>query len=190
MPNLSMLKLCAFLLILLLTLAGGTMSHLARVRAEGEARDQAARAAAMEIELGRRAGELAEAARANAYLRKDLKLNYQALSAREVQRAALAAEKQALKTALNEVYTHDQTAKAWAATLCPGAVLDRLCGPVPVPAGSPGPSPGDLSARCPRALTNGQLLAWAVELREALRMSNQDKAALRNWARERAAADE
>lgn len=32
--------------------------------------------------------------------------------------------------------------------------------------------------------TNADLLAWALELREALRQSNSDKAALREWATE------
>ncbi len=32
--------------------------------------------------------------------------------------------------------------------------------------------------------TNGDLAAWALELREAVRMGNSDKAALRKWAAE------
>ena len=32
--------------------------------------------------------------------------------------------------------------------------------------------------------TNGDLLAWALELREALRLANYDKAALRQWVEE------
>ncbi len=32
-----------------------------------------------------------------------------------------------------------------------------------------------------RGKTNGDLLAWALELREALRLANSDKAALRQW---------
>ena len=33
-----------------------------------------------------------------------------------------------------------------------------------------------------RGKTNGDLLAWAVELREAVRVGNADKRALREWA--------
>jgi hypothetical protein len=33
-----------------------------------------------------------------------------------------------------------------------------------------------------RGRTNGALAAWAIELREALRQANSDKAALREWA--------
>ncbi len=33
-----------------------------------------------------------------------------------------------------------------------------------------------------RGRTNGDLLAWAVDLREALRLANADKKALRQWA--------
>ena len=32
-----------------------------------------------------------------------------------------------------------------------------------------------------RGKTNGDLAAWALELREAVRMGNSDKAALREW---------
>ena len=35
-----------------------------------------------------------------------------------------------------------------------------------------------------RGRTNGDLLAWALELREAVRMGNADKAALREWVAE------
>ena len=33
-----------------------------------------------------------------------------------------------------------------------------------------------------RGKSNGDLLAWALELREAVRMGNADKRALRDWA--------
>ena len=33
-----------------------------------------------------------------------------------------------------------------------------------------------------RGKTNGDLVAWAMELREAVRMGNADKKALREWA--------
>lgn len=32
-----------------------------------------------------------------------------------------------------------------------------------------------------RGKTNGDLAAWAIDLREALRQSNSDKSALRDW---------
>ena len=35
-----------------------------------------------------------------------------------------------------------------------------------------------------RGKTNGDLAAWAAELRAALRLANADKKALREWARE------
>lgn len=34
-----------------------------------------------------------------------------------------------------------------------------------------------------RGKTNGDLAAWALELREAVRMGNSDKAALRTWVK-------
>lgn len=37
-----------------------------------------------------------------------------------------------------------------------------------------------------RGRTNGDLLDWAVELRQALRLANNDKAQLRLWVQEAA----
>jgi len=36
-----------------------------------------------------------------------------------------------------------------------------------------------------RGKTNGDLLNWAIELREALRLANSDKRALQGWLEER-----
>ena len=69
---------------------------------------------------------------------------------------------------------------ALALTVCLSACGGKSCPPA-----RPMMPPADYLQDVPepelRGKTNGDLAAWALELREAVRMGNSDKAALREW---------
>ena len=60
------------------------------------------------------------------------------------------------------------------------------CGGKPCPAARPMMPPAvylqDVPEPVLKGKTNGDLAAWALELRQALALANSDKAALREWA--------
>ena len=163
------------------SLASTVWFGVSSARAENDLARQVAKTAQLEAQNARLGHDVKKAQKEATWLRRDLRLNYQALSSREAEKAALAADKQALKAQLNEVYNCDQKASDWSGTYAPDSVVDRVCGPKPE-TGSDTAALG-LYARCTGArITNGQLLEWAIELLERLRLSNRDKAALRAWA--------
>ena len=125
-----------------------------------------------------------QAARAEtAGLARELERSYQALEAREAEKKRLEAEKEAQKAEICEVYKNEQTANTWVNTAVPGSVVGRLCKPVRVPAGQA--APGGLPSGCAGAsVKNRDLVNWILDLQEALRQSNSDKAALRDWVAE------
>ena len=90
--------------------AGVNYFHMKGVKAEN---------AALKIE--------ASTARAEAAgLERELKLNYQALQAREAEKERLANEYAALVATIEEVYLNDPDAKAWADTPCPDGIVECL----------------------------------------------------------------
>jgi hypothetical protein len=69
----------------------------------------------------------AQAAQAEAAgLKLELSANFAALAAREMARAALAAETETLRRQLEEVYQNDDLAKTWSNDPLPDAVYQRL----------------------------------------------------------------
>lgn len=72
------------------------------------------------------AAELTRSRAERAALTKELTLGYQALSKREAEKERLADENSRLTRELNSIYTGDPAARAWADTVCPVNVLDRL----------------------------------------------------------------
>lgn len=130
------------------------------------------------------AGRQLQAARAEtAGLARELERSYQAIADREAEKNRLSAEKEARQAEMCEVYNNDQSAKNWFIEPVPGRVLDRLCRPLPVPADPS--APGGLSPGCAGApIKNGDLVNWILDLQQALRQSNSDKAALRDWVAE------
>lgn len=71
-------------------------------------------------------------------------------------------------------------------TLCVLMACSTACSAKPCPPARPMPPPAVLLQEVPeprlRGRTNGDLLSWSLDLREALRLANSDKAALREWA--------
>lgn len=72
---------------------------------------------AVDLELARRQAE---------GLRLEMRLNHQALLARENEARRLAEEMAALNQELEKYYEQDCQARAWADALCPTGVLERL----------------------------------------------------------------
>ena len=172
-----MVKAGLGLMVILILTAGGfwikaLKADLRRWQAVNEQLSAAAAEAAQKL----------QAARAEtAGLARELEKSHQALLDREAEKKRLLAEKEAQQADMCEVYKNDQTANTWVNASVPGGVVGRLCRrPVPVPAGQT--APGDLPSGCARAsVKNGDLVNWILDLQEALRQSNSDKAALRDW---------
>lgn len=122
-----------------------------------------------------------QAARAEAAgMARELERSYQALSDREAEKNRLAAEKEARQAEICEVNKNDQSANTWINDAVPANVAGRLCRPPSVP--TPKTAAGGLPSRCAGAsVKNGDLVNWIFDLQEALRQSNSDKAALREW---------
>lgn len=59
-------------------------------------------------------------------LQKELEFNYMALAEREQKRAELAAETEALRNELSELYANNEPCAVWADGAIPGPILDRL----------------------------------------------------------------
>ena len=138
-------------------------------------------------ELAGLSRELAAAKNEAAMLAQELRLNYQALSARQAEVNRLEKETAADQAAIREVCVNDQTAEAYINTIVPVDIAAWLCGPASVHLSGTDSlaAPGGLPSGCAGAkITNGDLINWTLELRKALRQSNSDKAALRRWAAE------
>jgi hypothetical protein len=96
--------------VLAVVLFGGAWLYLGQIRAE---RDQAV-------------SQAQALARENAGLKAEVLANARALEARENKRAALAAEKEALRGQLGEIYENDPDALAWRDSPCPDGVTECL----------------------------------------------------------------
>lgn len=143
-----------------------------------------------ETEIAQRDTETAQreanAARTQtARLARVFQLNYQALEAQKAEYDRHRQETTADRAVIREVCANDKTAETWALTPVPADVAARLCGdpgPVPLPGADIPAAPGRLPPGCAGApVTNGDLVDWTLALRQALRQSNSDKAALRKW---------
>ena len=77
------------------------------------------------------AAELAAAHFQAEALGRELELNRQALERRELEKKRLTEERAALAARLEEVYAHDENARAWADAPCPDGVLDCLLDRLP-----------------------------------------------------------
>ena len=95
---------------LIVILAGATWFYVGQLRAERDL-------AAMQSQ---------SLARENAALSAEVEANTRALANREAERARLAAENEALRGRLEEVYERDPEARAWADSPCPDGVLECL----------------------------------------------------------------
>ena len=71
--------------------------------------------------------------------------------------------------------------------LCFSGCADKPCPPCR-PAAPPAAYLGTVPEPKMRGRTNNDLLAWALDLRQALRLANSDKAALQEWATAQTAA--
>lgn len=109
-----------FKLVVIFALAAGLAFFALQSWRAGRAADK------LETELSQKTQQLEVAQAEAAGLAKELKLNWQALQARDAERNRLAAENKALAAELKEVYENDPDAKNWADTLCPDGVLDCL----------------------------------------------------------------
>ena len=169
----------------LLVLAGLLAWYEIRtLKAEAALANQTAETARRDAETAQR--EAAAARTQTARITREFQHNYQALTAQKAEYDRHRQQTTADRAAIREVCANDKTAEILVTTVIPAALVARLCGdpgPLPLPGADLPAAPGRLPPGCAGArITVGDLIAWALDLREALRQCNSDKSALRAWA--------